>query len=169
MGLLGALVVLGGLVTGIIGPASEAVASPSRPVPRLIAAQPPMKRVRPSAPAAAKAAAGLVPVTKRPKPKPVEPADPYAGIPWSSALCSWYWEPQALAGGGYLTPDAMIVAHKTLPFGTRVQFSYRGRVCIAVVMDRGPYVGSRAFDLGPGTAHALGFDGVDSVFYRIQP
>jgi rare lipoprotein A (peptidoglycan hydrolase) len=61
----------------------------------------------------------------------------------------------------------MIVAHKTLPFGTRIQFSYRGRSCIAVVMDRGPYVGGREFDLGPGTAAALRFDGVDQVSYRL--
>lgn len=95
-----------------------------------------------------------------PKPKPV-----YG--PWKTALCSWYWEPQGLAGGGRLTPNAMIVAHKSLPFGTRIQFSYKGRTCIAVVKDRGPYVGGREFDLGPGTAKALGFDGVDRVSYRI--
>jgi rare lipoprotein A (peptidoglycan hydrolase) len=95
----------------------------------------------------------------RPKPAPTFG-------PWRTALCSWYDEPQPLAGGGYLRPGMMIVAHKTLPFGTRIQFSYRGRSCVATVMDRGPYVGSREFDLGPGTAAALHFDGVDRVSYR---
>jgi rare lipoprotein A (peptidoglycan hydrolase) len=49
----------------------------------------------------------------------------------------------------------------------RIEFTYRGRSCIAVVRDRGPYVGGRVFDLGPGTARALGFSGVGSVNYRI--
>lgn len=98
----------------------------------------------------------------RPVPKP-----PVTYGPWCSAVCSWYWEPQALAGGGYLKSDSMIVAHKSLPFGTRIQFSYHGHTCIATVMDRGPYVSGREFDLGPGTAHALGFDGVDTVSYRL--
>lgn len=95
------------------------------------------------------------------------PQPPQQFGPWRTALCSWYDEPQPLAGGGYLKPGMMIVAHKTLPFGTRIQFSYHGRTCIAVVKDRGPYVGQREFDLGPGTAAALGFDGVDRVAYRI--
>ena len=102
---------------------------------------------------------------RRPLPPAPKPKQSYG--PWRTALCSWYWEPQGLAGGGYLTPNAMIVAHKTMPFGTRIQFSYKGRTCIAVVKDRGPYVGGREFDLGPGTAKALGFDGVDRVSYRL--
>lgn len=99
------------------------------------------------------------------KRRPAPPPAPKYG-PWASAVCSWYWEPQPLAGGGYLKPGMMIVAHKSLPFGTRIQFSYHGRTCIATVMDRGPYVSGREFDLGPGTAKALGFDGVDRVSYR---
>jgi rare lipoprotein A (peptidoglycan hydrolase) len=36
-----------------------------------------------------------------------------------------------------------------------------------VVQDRGPYVSGRTFDLGPGTAKALGFSGVGTVKWRI--
>lgn len=72
-----------------------------------------------------------------------------------------------LAGGGVLHADSMVVANRTLPFGTRVAFKYHGRTGIAVVMDRGPYVSGREFDLGPGIAHALGLSGVGKVKYKV--
>jgi hypothetical protein len=91
---------------------------------------------------------------------------------WHVANCSTFGIGDGLigsglAGGGTLHSDSMIVAHKSLPFGTRIQFSYNGHTCVAMVKDRGPYVGGREFDLGPGTAKALGFDGVDYLRYRI--
>ncbi|MDH4139907.1 MAG: septal ring lytic transglycosylase RlpA family protein [Coriobacteriia bacterium] len=93
-----------------------------------------------------------------------------SGSGWKSATVSWYgpgFYGHTMAGGGTLRPDSMVVAHRSLAFGTRVQFSYGGRSCTAVVMDRGPHVGGRLFDLGPGTAKALGFSGVGTVKYRI--
>lgn len=89
---------------------------------------------------------------------------------WSSARVSWYgpgFYGHTMAGGGTLQPDSMVVAHRSLPFGTRVEFKYNGKTCVAVVKDRGPYVSGRTFDLGPGTAKALGFSGVGTVSYRI--
>lgn len=83
---------------------------------------------------------------------------------------SWYgpgFYGNTMAGGGRLTRSSMVVAHRSLPFGTRVQVTYRGRSVTAVVRDRGPFVGGRAFDLGPGTAKALGFSGVQTIGYRI--
>ena len=71
------------------------------------------------------------------------------------------------AGGGVLTREALVVAHKTLPFGSRVEFLYRGRTCIATVMDRGPYVNGRDWDFAPGVSSALGLSGVVTVQYRI--
>lgn len=93
-----------------------------------------------------------------------------AGSGWSTARVSWYgpgFYGNTMAGGGVLTESSMVVAHRSLAFGTRVQFEYNGRTATAVVMDRGPYVGGRTFDLGPGTAKALGFGGVGTVKYRI--
>ena len=97
------------------------------------------------------------------------PAAP-AGSGWKTARVSWYgpgFYGNTMAGGGTLQPDSMVVAHRSLAFGTRIEFSYNGHTCIAVVRDRGPYVGGRTFDLGPGTARALGFGGVGTVSYRI--
>jgi rare lipoprotein A (peptidoglycan hydrolase) len=92
------------------------------------------------------------------------------GTGWKSARVSWYgpgFYGNTMAGGGKLTRSSMVVAHRSMAFGTRIQFSYKGRTCTAVVQDRGPFVGGRVFDLGPGTAKALGFSGVGTVKYRI--
>jgi len=93
-----------------------------------------------------------------------------SSAPWQSAVASCYGTGAYgihLASGFTIGPDSMIVAHTTLPFGTLVEFSYRGRTAIATVADRGPYVPGRTWDLGPGTARVLGIDGVATVRYRL--
>ena len=90
---------------------------------------------------------------------------------WRSARVSWYgpgFYGNTMAGGGKLRRDSMVVAHRSLKFGTRIEFTYKGRTVTAVVRDRGPFIGGRVFDLGPGTAKALGFNGVGTVKYRIR-
>ena len=69
-----------------------------------------------------------------------------------------------LACGGRLSYDALVVAHKRLPCGTKVTVRYRGRSVQATVRDRGPYVGGREFDLAGAVARRLGFDGVGTVW-----
>lgn len=89
---------------------------------------------------------------------------------WSPAKVSWYgpgFYGHTMAGGGNLTPTSMVVAHRTMKFGTKIQITYKGKTTIAVVRDRGPYVSGRTFDLGPGTAKALGFSGVGTIKWRI--
>lgn len=110
-------------------------------------------------------------VIRRPRPAPVAaPASAApAGDGWKTARVSWYgpgFYGRTMASGATLQPDSMVVAHRSLPFGTRIEFAYNGRTCVAVVMDRGPFVSGRVFDLGPGTAAALGFGGVGTVSYR---
>lgn len=61
----------------------------------------------------------------------------------------------------------MYFAHKSMPFGTKVLFSYNGRMITAQCGDRGPYVGGREFDLGYNTAAALHFSGVDTVSWCV--
>lgn len=70
----------------------------------------------------------------------------------------------ALACGGRLSHDSLVVAHRTLPCGTPVTVRYRGRVVQARVMDRGPFHGSREFDLAGAVARRLGFSGVQTVW-----
>ena len=70
----------------------------------------------------------------------------------------------ALACGGSLGYNALVVAHKTLPCGTKVRIRYRGRSVTATVRDRGPYVGGREFDLAGAVARRLGFNGVGTIW-----
>lgn len=92
------------------------------------------------------------------------------GGPWRTARVSWYgpgFYGHTMAGGGRLRRDSVVVAHRSMKFGTKILLRYGGRQVIAVVRDRGPYIGGRTFDLGPGTAKALRFSGVGAVRYRV--
>lgn len=81
------------------------------------------------------------------------------------ALASWYGiYGGPLACGGRLGYHQLGVAHKTLPCGTKVTLRYRGREVTVPVIDRGPYVGGREWDLTGATARRLGFSGVDVVW-----
>ena len=51
------------------------------------------------------------------------------------------------ACGQTLTKKMVGVAHKKLPCGSRVVFAYKGRWARAKVIDRGPYIGGRTWDL----------------------
>jgi rare lipoprotein A len=80
------------------------------------------------------------------------------------AEASWYGGGGSLACGGSLTSTTMGVANKTLPCGTLVTLRYDGRTVRVPVVDRGPYVAGREFDLTEATKQALGFDGVGQVW-----
>jgi len=69
-----------------------------------------------------------------------------------------------VACGGTLLPSTQGVAHKTLPCGTKVTFRYKGRTATVPVIDRGPYVAGRDWDLTEATRNKLGFGGVGTVW-----
>lgn len=88
---------------------------------------------------------------------------------WKTAVASWYgpgFLGNHMANGEILEPTSMIVAHKTLPFGTKIEITWNGRTVVATVKDRGPFIPGRDFDLGPGIQKALNFDGVHTIQYR---
>jgi len=68
-----------------------------------------------------------------------------------------------VACGGTLLPGTMGVAHKTLPCGTKVTLRYHGRTVTVPVIDRGPYVAGRDYDLTWAVKLKLGFPGVGTV------
>jgi rare lipoprotein A len=80
------------------------------------------------------------------------------------AEASWYGGGGGLACGGSLTSSTMGVANKTLPCGTLVTLRYGGHVVRVPVVDRGPFVAGREFDLTEATKRALGFEGVGQVW-----
>ena len=83
------------------------------------------------------------------------------------AVASWYGPGlygNKLGCGGRLSPSTVGVAHKTLPCGTKLTLRYRGRTVRTRVIDRGPYVGGREFDLTAATKRKLGFGSTGRVW-----
>ncbi|HEV7483992.1 MAG TPA: septal ring lytic transglycosylase RlpA family protein [Solirubrobacterales bacterium] len=68
-----------------------------------------------------------------------------------------------VACGGTLMPGTLGVANKTLPCGTMVKLRYHGHSVTVPVIDRGPYVAGRDYDLTEATKLRLGFPGVGTV------
>lgn len=82
-----------------------------------------------------------------------------AAVPARRAVASWFGPGlygARTACGITLTQDLLGVAHRSLPCGTPVTLRY-GRTSVTVpVVDRGPFVAAREFDLTYATRVALG-------------
>ena len=90
----------------------------------------------------------------------------------ASGVASWYGRGDAgrpTASGAPFDPDAMRIAHKTLPFGTwvRIHNMRNGREAIAMVDDRGPFHGGRVIDATAAVAQRLGFYGEGTAPVRV--
>jgi rare lipoprotein A (peptidoglycan hydrolase) len=72
-----------------------------------------------------------------------------------------------LACGGVLGRDQLGVAHKTAPCGTLITFTYAGRSLTVPVIDRGPYIAGREWDLTGATAAALAFPGLGPIQWSL--
>ncbi len=75
---------------------------------------------------------------------------------------SWYGDKFAgkrTASGVRFNPNAMMAAHRTLPFGSRVRVTDRrsGRSVTVKIVDRGPHVRGRVIDVSKAAARKLGF------------
>ena len=67
------------------------------------------------------------------------------------------------ACGQVIGPRTEGVAHPVLPCGVKIYLSYEGRHVLTQVIDRGPYVPGRQFDLTEALARRLGLVGVQRV------
>ena len=72
-----------------------------------------------------------------------------------------------VACGGVLHVAELGVANKTLPCGTEVVFVYGKRAVRVPVIDRGPYIAGREWDLTGATAEALHFPGLGPIKWRL--
>jgi hypothetical protein len=72
------------------------------------------------------------------------------------------------ACGRVLRTGTIGVAHRTLPCGTKVTFSYHGRYLVVPVIDRGPFARGYDWDLTGAAAQKLGFTTSDRVRYAIS-
>jgi rare lipoprotein A len=83
---------------------------------------------------------------------------------WQRSVASTFTDyGDALACGGVLAPEQLGIASRTEPCGALVTLAYRGRVVRVPVIDRGPYVEGREWDLTGATARALRFPGLDEI------
>lgn len=90
--------------------------------------------------------------------------------PWHTATASWYGPGlygNLTADGTRYTSDLWCVAHKSLPLGTLIDISYRGKVVRVPVKDRGPFTPGRDFDLSNAVASHLDFSGVGIIQWRV--
>ena len=78
------------------------------------------------------------------------------------------------ANGETFNPDALTMAHRTLPFGTRVRVTNleNQRSVVVTVNDRGPFVAGRIADLSLGAARQIGMVAsgvIDAILEVIAP
>jgi rare lipoprotein A (peptidoglycan hydrolase) len=84
-----------------------------------------------------------------------------SGNSWTVYKAATWYGPgfwgKRTACGVTLTPTTLGVAHRKLPCGTQVTFSYGDRSVTATVIDRGPFHKGFAWDLTKKTAKRVGF------------
>ena len=87
---------------------------------------------------------------------------------WNVSIASFYdLYGNGVACGGILHVSTLGVANKTLPCGTKVIFMYGNRAIEVPVIDRGPYIAGRVWDLTGATAEALHFPGLGPIKWRL--
>jgi rare lipoprotein A len=103
-------------------------------------------------------------------PTPTVAAPTPSNGPWRAAQASWYgpgFYGHGTACGQRYSSTIIGVAHLTLPCGTLVTFEYSGHTITAPVIDRGPYVKGRMWDLSQGACRALAHCFTGVINYRI--
>ena len=78
---------------------------------------------------------------------------------FAPATASWYgpgFFGRRTACGVKLTRRTVGVAHRRLPCGTKIEIYHRNRTLVVPVIDRGPFVAGRQWDLTQAAAEALG-------------
>lgn len=93
-------------------------------------------------------------------------SDPFANIRGANevlvGIASWYgpgFHNKKTASGVKFDQNAMMAAHRTLPFGTivRVTNLKNSKSCFVKITDRGPFAKNRMLDLSKAAAHELDF------------
>lgn len=96
-----------------------------------------------------------------PERRPAKPGHDHARYE-ERGLASWYGKRhhgRRTASGQRFDMNALTAAHRTLPFGTRVEVTNlaNGRAVVLVINDRGPFVKGRMLDVSRRAAADLGF------------
>ncbi len=75
-------------------------------------------------------------------------------------VASWYgprFHGRRTASGEIFDKEAWVMATRHLPLGSRAKVRYGGRECLVRVIDRGPYIAGRIYDVSEAVARYLGF------------
>jgi len=83
-----------------------------------------------------------------------------------TVVTSWYgpgFHGRTTASGERFNQYAMTAAHRTLPFGSVVRVTYKGRSVTVRINDRGPFIKGRSLDLSKAAARRIGCAGVCRV------
>jgi rare lipoprotein A len=83
---------------------------------------------------------------------------------YRAVIASWYGPGGVTACGDTLASTTLGVANKTLPCGTLVTLRYGARSVRVPVIDRGPYVAGRQYDLTYATKLALRAGDVSQIW-----
>lgn len=84
------------------------------------------------------------------------------GAAWAAGcermVASWYGTESGntTANGEPFNGTSLTAAHKTLPFGTKLRVTYRGKSVVVRVNDRGPFIKGRHLDLSKAAAQRIG-------------
>ena len=113
------------------------------------------------------------PQARVPVAQPKAPVEAIVKHPWrTDRNISWYgpgFYGNRTACGLALTTKLVGVAHRTLPCGTKVTFKNpaNGRTVTLPVVDRGPYVSGRTWDLTGGACTKLGACRTGTLLWRL--
>jgi hypothetical protein len=108
-----------------------------------------------------------------PMPEPAPEISSVVTVSWygpgffENRLPCWPW----LAANGLpiqFLPDTWGVAHKSLPCGTMVTLTHGANTVTVPVVDRGPYIAGREFDLSPRVKAALACTDLCTVVMQIR-
>lgn len=156
--------VIGPIVVNELPPLPDPIARPA-PFARGVEAIP--QPTPPPAPA--RVAAVHIPITAVPAAASgsVVVASWYGPGFYENRLPCWPW----LTANGLpiqFLPDTWGVAHKSLPCGTMVTLTHGTRTVTVPVVDRGPYIAGREFDLSPRVKAELGCSDLCTVVMQIR-
>jgi rare lipoprotein A (peptidoglycan hydrolase) len=161
MGDLAPASVIGPMLVNELPPLPDPIARPARAVDVVAQPTPP--------PAPARVAAVPIPITAVPAAAngSVVVASWYGPGFFENRLPCWPW----LKANGLpiqFLPDTWGVAHKSLPCGTMVTLTHGARTVTVPVVDRGPYIAGREFDLSPRVKAELGCSDLCTVVMQIR-
>ena len=155
---------IGPMVISELPPQPDPIARPVPVAPTVEA----IPQLTPSA-APARVAAVPIPITAVPAAAngSVVVASWYGPGFYENRLPCWPW----LKANGLpiqFLPDTWGVAHKSLPCGTMVTLTHGANTVTVPVVDRGPYIAGREFDLSPRVKAALGCSDLCTVVMQIR-